>query len=164
MADLNLTYTLCFLTRGDAVLMLHRAKAPNRGLWNGVGGRIEAGESPAACILREIEEETGYRLARTEFRGILTWEGFEVPAGGLYLFTAEAPEGEPVGSSEGLLAWKPRAWVFSSAEVVSNIPLFAPLVLGEAPAQTYHFIYDRGLLVGHRFSPLLIEPHTVLKG
>ncbi|HVB46987.1 MAG TPA: hypothetical protein VNF69_01220 [Burkholderiales bacterium] len=30
--------------------MPHRLRAPNRGLWNGVGGRIEAGESAlAAC-------------------------------------------------------------------------------------------------------------------
>jgi len=36
----EIRYTLCFLTRNDHVLMLHRAKSPNKGLWNGVGGKI----------------------------------------------------------------------------------------------------------------------------
>ena len=40
----NFIYTLCFLTRGDHILMLHRRRPPNQGLWNGVGGRIEVGE------------------------------------------------------------------------------------------------------------------------
>ena len=43
--------------------MLHRRRPPNQGLWNGVGGRIEAGEPPLAACLREVQEETGYRLA-----------------------------------------------------------------------------------------------------
>ncbi len=55
----SLRYTLCFLTRGDSVLMLHRQKPPNLGFWNGVGGRLEQGETPRACMLREVREETG---------------------------------------------------------------------------------------------------------
>ena len=59
-----LTHTLCFLTRADQVLMLHRRKPPNQGLWNGVGGKIEAGETPLEGCLREVLEETGlYRRA-----------------------------------------------------------------------------------------------------
>ncbi|PIE78988.1 MAG: hypothetical protein CSA15_05000, partial [Candidatus Delongbacteria bacterium] len=30
-----------------------------RGLFNGIGGSIEAGESPEEAIVREFEEETG---------------------------------------------------------------------------------------------------------
>ena len=157
-------YTLCFPTRGDLVLMLHRAKAPNRGLWNGVGGHIEAGETPTACILREVEEETGFHLDRAHFGGILTWEGYEAPAGGLYIFTAEAPAewGEPAGDGdgEGVLEWKPRQWVFHSPEVVSNIHLFLPRVLNGAPPQAYHFVYQDGQVVGHEIKPL--PPHLVI--
>jgi len=58
----NFSYTLCFLTRGDHILMLHRRRPPNQGLWNRVGGRIEAGESPLTACLREVREETGYHF------------------------------------------------------------------------------------------------------
>jgi 8-oxo-dGTP diphosphatase len=151
----SLRYTLCFLTRGDQILMLHRQKPPNQGLWNGVGGRLEPGESPKACILREIHEETGYELEDAHFAGLLTWEGFEIPAGGLYIFTAQAPEGDPHLCSEGMLEWKPRDWVFTSPEVVSNIHVFGPLVISGCPPQVYHFVYLDGNITSFSTRPLL---------
>lgn len=148
-APFSIRFTLCFLTRGDQVLMLLRQKAPNRGLWNGVGGRIEPGEHPRACVLREVREETGYPLSDARFAGLLTWEGFEIPAGGLYLFTAQAPDGEPAVCSEGQLAWKPRAWVCSSPDVVSNIHIVAPVILRQEPPQVFHFVYRAGQIERH---------------
>ncbi len=151
-----LRYTLCFLTRGDEILMLHRQRPPNRGLWNGVGGRLESGESPFACCLREVREETGYQLPSASFTGLLTWEGdYEVSVGGLYLFTAPAPSGEPVACEEGLLAWKPRAWVFTSPEVVSNLHIVVPSILAGSPPVEYHFVYQDGCLLQSQTRPLL---------
>jgi len=149
-------YTLCFLTRGEDVLMLRRLKPPNQGLWNGVGGHLEPGETPRACVLREVQEETGFRLAQVNFAGLLTWEGFEIPSGGLFLFTAPAPPGEPAACNEGPLVWKPRAWVLSSPEVVSNIHVIGPHIWGVSAPQQYHFIYRAGQILTS--SILLLPP------
>jgi 8-oxo-dGTP diphosphatase len=151
---LNLRYTLCFLFRDDQVLMLHRKNPPNRDLWNGVGGHLEPGESARTCVLREVHEETGFRLADADFRGLLTWDGFETPPGGLYIFTAPAPVGEPLSSPEGALAWKPLRWVLSSPEVVSNIAVFGPHVFGGAAPQRYHFCYQNGQIASHAIMAL----------
>lgn len=150
----DLRYTLCFLTRGAHILMLHRQNPPNRGLWNGVGGHLEPGETPRDCVLREVREETGFCLAEVAFGGILTWDGFETPPGGLYIFTAAAPSGEPRACPEGPLEWKPRDWVFSSPEVVSNIHVFGPLVLGGSPPRRYHFSYADGKIIQYQDLPL----------
>lgn len=147
-------YTLCFLTRGDQVLMLHRSSPPNQGLWNGVGGHLEPGEEPLTSVLREVREETGYVLSAARFAGLLTWEGFETPPGGLYIYEAQAPEGEPRSCDEGTLAWKPREWVFSAPEVVSNIHIFGPLVLNGCPPQVYHFVYQEGKVLRYEFRAL----------
>jgi erythromycin esterase-like protein/ADP-ribose pyrophosphatase YjhB (NUDIX family) len=122
----SLRYTLCFLTRGDRVLLLKRRRPPNQGLWNGVGGHLEPGEHPLAACLREVREETGYVLRHARFGGVLTWRGFEVLEGGLYLFTVEAPSGEAGACDEGVLQWHPWTWLFTSPEVVSNLHVVGP--------------------------------------
>lgn len=54
-------YALC---RDDAgrVLLCHIAPSVGAGdIWTLPGGGLDFGESPAAAVLRELEEETGYR-------------------------------------------------------------------------------------------------------
>jgi 8-oxo-dGTP diphosphatase len=149
-----LRYTLIFLTRAERILMLHRRRPPNQGLWNGIGGRIEPGESALAGALREVHEETGFQLDDLHFAGILTWDGFETPPGGLYIYTAEALEGDVVENGEGELAWKPRDWVFSDPGVVSNIHVFGPVVFNGSVPQEYYFEYRDGAILRYEFREL----------
>ncbi len=152
---MNIPYVLCFLTRGERVLMLERLRPPNQGLWNGVGGHIEPGETPLQACLREVEEETGFVLPAARYGGLLTWEGFETPPGGLHIFSAEAPAGEPGPCSEGRLEWQPRGWVFSAPEVVSNIHVFGPQVLGNGAApRHWHFVYAEGKILRYTVESL----------
>jgi ADP-ribose pyrophosphatase YjhB (NUDIX family) len=41
------------------LLLIRRAHDPGRGLWSLPGGRVEAGESVAEAVEREVREETG---------------------------------------------------------------------------------------------------------
>lgn len=41
------------------LLLIRRGNEPGRGLWSVPGGRVEAGESVAAAVEREVREETG---------------------------------------------------------------------------------------------------------
>lgn len=112
-----------------------------------------AGRVAPAC-LREVREETGYTLPAARFAGLLTWEGFEIADGGLYLFTAAAPPGEPAPCSEGALAWQPLAWMFTAPEVVSNLHFVGPAIFDHNPPQVYHFIYERSRILRHVRRPL----------
>ncbi|MCK5130449.1 MAG: NUDIX domain-containing protein, partial [Clostridiales bacterium] len=49
---MNYKYTICFIKRNDEILLLNRENDSWMGCWNGVGGRLEDGESPTECILR----------------------------------------------------------------------------------------------------------------
>ena len=106
--------TLCYITRGDEVLMLHRVKKKNdvnKDKWIGIGGKFEDQESPDECLLREAMEETGLRLTSWRCRGVVTflsdcWEGEY-----MYLFTADGFEGELKVCYEGDLQWVPRAFL-----------------------------------------------------
>jgi len=149
-----LDFTLCFLTRPGEVLLLHRSKPPNQGKWNGVGGHIEPGETPLAACLREVQEETGYRVESARFGGLLTWQGFEISPGGLYLFTAAAPAGAAVSGMEGQLEWQPNAWAGSAPEVVDNLHYVLPPLLDSAAPAVYHFEYAAGHIRRHTRHPL----------
>lgn len=72
------TLLYCF-NEADEVLLLRRAKEPNRGLWSPPGGKLEVatGESPHSCAAREATEELGIQCAAADFRlaGIVTEQG-----------------------------------------------------------------------------------------
>ena len=50
---------LAVVVRNGRLLLVRRAKPPDRGRWGFPGGRIEPGEPLAAAALRELREETG---------------------------------------------------------------------------------------------------------
>ena len=65
--------TLCYITRGNEVLMLHRVKKENdlnKDKWIGIGGKFEGDETPDECLLREAKEETGLTLTNWRCRGV----------------------------------------------------------------------------------------------
>jgi 8-oxo-dGTP diphosphatase len=140
-------FTLCFLLYQDKVLMLHRNFPPNQGLWNGVGGHIDPGETPKQAVIREVKEETGYDIHNPPFAGVLTWDGFEIPPGGIAIFTAEVSHPKFITNHEGELAWQDREWACKSPEVVDNIHVFLPRILAGGSPQHYHFSYRDGVRI-----------------
>jgi 8-oxo-dGTP pyrophosphatase MutT (NUDIX family)/GNAT superfamily N-acetyltransferase len=147
-------FTLCFLLHEDEVLLLLRKFPPNQGLWNGVGGHIEPGETPSQSIIREVAEETGYTITNPQFEGLLTWDGFEIEPGAIVIFTAEVPHKAFVPNHEGDLAWKSRLWVCTAPDVVDNIHVFMPRILaGESPLH-YHCSYRDGVRISDKITEL----------
>lgn len=144
---INPGFTLCFLLNGDDVLLIHRRFPPNEGLWNGVGGHIEPGESPRRAVIREVAEETGYQIDNPQFVGLLTWDGFEIPPGAIAIFTAQVPGRAFHMNHEGELDWKPREWACTSPEVVDNIHVFLPKILAGENPQHFHFSYKDGIRI-----------------
>ena len=104
--------TLCYLERGREYLMLHRVKKTvdeNKDKWIGIGGKFEKGESPEDCLLREVREETGLRLLRWRYRGIVTFVSDEWGTEYMHLFTSDAYEGSlRTDCDEGELEWIDR--------------------------------------------------------
>ena len=154
---LSPAFTLCFLLNGDDVLMLHRKFPPNQGLWNGVGGHIEPGETARQAMIREVAEETGYQNTDPQFAGLLTWDGFEIPPGGIAIFTANILHRDFVSNHEGELAWVSRDWACTAPEVVDNIHIFLPQVLAGGEPQHYHFSYRDGVRIRDLIEPLPAE-------
>lgn len=64
--------TLVYALRDEQVLLLRRNSEPNRGLWVAPGGKLDHGESPAECAVREMREETGLEIEGPVLRAVVT--------------------------------------------------------------------------------------------
>lgn len=140
--------TLCYVLRGDEVLMLHRVKKKNdinKDKWIGIGGKFEGEESPDECLLREAKEETGLTLTSWRCRGVVTFlsEGDEGEY--MYLFTADGFEGEQISCDEGDLQWVSRDFL-GSLPMWEGDRIFLELLWQDAPFFLLTLRYRQGTL------------------
>lgn len=108
--------TLCYIQRDNKYLMLHRIRKEedvNKDKWIGIGGKVEEGESPEECILRETKEETGLTLTSYSYRGIVYFKSNIYDDEKMHLFTADGYEGELTECDEGVLEWIDRDEVYN---------------------------------------------------
>jgi 8-oxo-dGTP diphosphatase len=114
--------TAIFLRRGDLYLLLKGA--PTKRLWankyNGLGGHIERGEDALAAAKRELVEETGLRVDLW-LCGTLIVDAGEMGIG-LYIFTGECLEGEPIPAEEGTAEWVAYSAI-NQLPVVEDLPV-----------------------------------------
>lgn len=101
--------TLVYVRHQGKTLMLHRIKKANdmhAGKWNGLGGKLQPGETPERCAIREVQEESGLTLVNPLLRGIITFPGFNADQDWYcFLFVGREFIGELIDSPEGVLAW-----------------------------------------------------------
>lgn len=113
--------TLCYIKDGDKTLMLHRNKKEqdmHLGKWNGLGGKVEGGETPEECAIREVREESGLSVLDPQLKGFITFPNFD-GENDWYVFVYRFDDfiGELTGSPEGELEW-------ISDSRMSDIPLW----------------------------------------
>ncbi len=101
------------IVRDGRVLAARRtAPASAAGRWEFPGGKVEPGESDAASLVREIEEELGVRIR------VLRWLAGAEEIGEQYLLKvalAEVEEGEPRPAEHDAVRWL-------AAEELDDVP------------------------------------------
>lgn len=108
--------THCYIEKDNKILMLHRNKKKNdihEGNWLGLGGKMESGETPEECIIREVKEESGLTIRNPILKGVLTFPNF-MDSGDWYMFLFKCTDfsGDLIDSPEGNLKWISKEEMF----------------------------------------------------
>lgn len=143
--------TLCYIEKDDSYLMLHRIKKENdenKDKWIGVGGKMEEGESPEECVLREVKEETGLILKKYTYRGFITFVSNQWGTEYMHLFTATEYEGEMKVCDEGNLEWVPKSQV-EQLNLWEGDKIFFRLLEENAGFFSLKLCYDEDSLISH---------------
>jgi len=100
--------TLGYIQKGNKTLMIHFTKpGMSYDKWNGIGGKMDQGESPEDCFIREAYEDTGLKIKDPKLRGFLSFPAiYEDEDWNVFVFTTTEFEGEPFKKTrEGTLHW-----------------------------------------------------------
>jgi 8-oxo-dGTP diphosphatase len=109
----------CVLQRGDEVLLEYRPAGARcyAGLWDTPGGHIDAGETPAQAIVRELDEELGLHA---DVRPAARFDDFDPTSRQVFrhhVFSARI-DGDDIDARQGQrLAWHSRQRLAALADV-----------------------------------------------
>jgi 8-oxo-dGTP diphosphatase len=144
--------TLCYIENDGKYLLLHRTKKKNdenRDKWVGIGGKIEAGESPYDCVRREVKEEVGLTLNTVRYRGVITFVSDLYGTEYMHLFHTEDYSGEiSDGCDEGVPEWIKKEEVLS-LPIWEGDKIFLDLLDKPVPFFSLKLVYEGDRLISH---------------
>lgn len=135
--------SLLFLRRGNSVLLAMKKRGFGVGRWNGVGGKIEEGESVEQAMIREAQEEIGVTPVTYKKVGELFFNEFfkgEPTLMRVHVYTATQWHGTPVESEEMKPQWFSTETI-PYPDMWPDDPYWLPSVL-DGKEVTAHFTLD----------------------
>ena len=99
--------TLMFVVQAGRILLIRKKRGLGAGNINGPGGRIEPGETPLACAIRETQEELLITPTGIREGGELFFHAEDFPRIHAHVFVASGYEGTPTETEEADPLWFP---------------------------------------------------------
>jgi 8-oxo-dGTP diphosphatase len=144
--------TLCYVRQDNKTLMVHRIKKENdmhQGKWNGLGGKLEPGETPEECAIREIREESGLEVKHMVLKGLLTFPLFAKNEDWYaFVYIVDQVEGELIDSPEGMLEWVDNNKILE-LNLWEGDHFFLPW-LERSGFFSAKFVYENGRYIDHQ--------------
>jgi 8-oxo-dGTP diphosphatase len=101
----NMRATLVFVICDGQILLIRKKRGLGAGKVNGPGGKIDPGETPVQCAVREAQEELGITALEPEEIGVLHFNFVDGLAIQCHVFRATGYEGTAVETDEAIPLW-----------------------------------------------------------
>lgn len=144
----TLRATLLFLVDEAAgrVLLIRKKRGLGAGKINGPGGKLEAGEEPWQCAVRETREELGIEVIEPRLHGQLWFQFVDGLALYAEVFRATQWTGEPIETEEALPLWTSlKALPFE--QMWADDALWLGPVLRDQAFFVGRFVFDADLML-----------------
>ena len=97
--------TLLFVKQGEQVLLIEKQRGIGAGKINGPGGKIDPGETPLQCAVREVKEELLITVTDPVKMGELFFDMNSMPNIHCHVYMGTKFEGTPSSTEEAIPLW-----------------------------------------------------------
>lgn len=139
--------TLLFVIRDGQVLMIRKKRGLGAGKINGPGGRLDPGETPLECAIREVQEELCVTPVGVESAGELNFQFADGHSIRGFVFKARDCDGVPQSTPEADPLWIPLSAI-PYDEMWADDRVWFPLLL-EGRRFVGRFLFDGDAMLGY---------------
>ena len=139
---------LCFIRRGEEMLLILKKRGLGGGKINAPGGRIEPGETPRAAAIRETQEEVELTPHDPQPVGELHFQFVDGYSLHCVVFLALGCDGTPAETDEAVPQWTPIDAI-PYHEMWADDRQWLPLLIAGQPFRGY-FVFDNETMLNHR--------------
>lgn len=149
--------SLLFLRKDDQILLAMKKRGFGEGRWNGVGGKVEEGESIEAAMIRETTEEISVVPTVYEKVGDIRFDEYfkgEPTLMHVHVFAATEWEGQPTESEEMAPKWFATKDI-PYADMWSDDPFWLPLVLKGKKISADFKLDEKDVIISHTINDVV---------
>lgn len=145
--------TLVFVVTDGRILLIRKKRGLGAGKINGPGGRLEPGEIPFDCAVREVQEELCTTPIGLEHLGVLRFQFVDGYSTHVFVYRALDFDGEPTETDEALPIWAPLD-ALPFQEMWADDRVWLPLLIAGKRFDG-RFIFDGDAMLDHELD---VEP------
>jgi len=140
--------TILFVIRNGEILLIHKKRGLGAGKVNGPGGRLDDGETPVECAVREVEEEVRVTPIGTRECGQLLFQFLDGYSIHVWVFRADDCQGSPTETEEADPFWVPLDSI-PYESMWADDAIWLPLLIQD---QGFHgrFVFDRDRMLDYQ--------------
>lgn len=140
--------TLSFVIRKGRILLIRKQRGLGAGKITGPGGKLDSGETPLGCAIRELQEELCITTTGTRLAGEFSAQFVDGLAMHVTVFAADGYEGQVRETEEAKPRWTPLSAI-PYQEMWPDNALWLPLLI-EARDFDARFVLDHDRLLDSR--------------